>query len=150
MAWVVRSVNRHVFAEYVAFTNDQPGRFPPVSEILRRLSDHTSGVKLVLLANSCNACEVGMRTNYAARTYSNIAVDYGVGTNPNGRIQFGLRVNDCSRVNHVKQIAGRLSIAKPKSSIRCGRHQSRRFGNRFWFLGATGSAFCWFVPALCE
>jgi hypothetical protein len=94
-------VNRYVFAEYVALANGQPGRFSPVFEILRRLSDHTAGIKLVLLANRRNASEVGMRTHYAATTDSNVSVDYGVGTDPNGRIQLGLRVNDCSRVNHA-------------------------------------------------
>ena len=89
-----------VLAENVVVADTQPRRRASVFQILRRVTDDTAGVKLVVGANRRQSREINMRPDDTVRPQFHTFVNDGIRADLNRRIQFRFRMYDGGWMDH--------------------------------------------------
>ena len=95
------TMNGDVFAEDIAVADADARRCAVVFQILWRITDDTTRVKLIPRADVQQAGEINMRPDDTARTEFHIAVNDRIRPDLHGRIELCFRGNDRRRMNHV-------------------------------------------------
>src|ERR1041384_7989088 len=94
-------MNGHEFSEDVVIADAQ-ARWPTLKfQILRRIANHTTGVKSIVCSNRRRAGQMNVRANLAMRTNTHLLIDDRVRPHTDRRIKLCLRMYDGRRVNHA-------------------------------------------------
>jgi hypothetical protein len=95
----VRTVHGHVLSEDIVVADAQSGRLPGVFEVLRRISQHSSGMDAVSGAQLGMAREVGARAHLTVGPHDDVSVDDGMGTDLTAFSELSRRVDDRCRMD---------------------------------------------------
>lgn len=83
-----------MFAEDIMITDAEPRGFVLVFEVLRGVTNDTTGMETVMSASRKDAGEIDMRADDAMRPKLHLGVNDGVRADADSGVEFGRRMND--------------------------------------------------------
>ena len=100
LGFIVRAMQRDVFAEDVALANPQTCRLAFIFQILRRVPNHAARVKRIVRSNGCMSGQMRMRADPTVCADNHVLINQRIRLDAHGRIKLCLGMDDRCRVNH--------------------------------------------------
>src|SRR5690349_16576818 len=137
---IVRAVHRHMLAEDIVVPNQNSCWRTLILEVLRRFTNHTTSVKMIVRPDTRHSCQVDVGAYNTIRANLNGLVDDCVRSNLRTRIDLCLWVDDGRRMNHAPKV--RQLFALPSQKIRLRAEGSNRSRPGDCSLSWSGNLGC--------